>query len=126
MLPKYLIFLGTWRITVQSPDAEGLIKAKEALAQGQNTEYGETIGGWYCQVPCYCSMKLLEILSEMLPTLPPALSFPKHALKNRELQSPPFPQVAERSTIITDKRAVFSLFMPHMDPATSADTRGHL
>ena len=45
MLPKYLIFLGTWRITVQSPDAEGLIKAKEALAQGQNTEYGENHWG---------------------------------------------------------------------------------
>ena len=53
----------------------------------------------------------------------PSLSTP---VRTRELQSLPFLQVAERSTIMTDKRAVFSLFMPHMDPATSADTRGHL
>ena len=74
-------------MTVQSPDAEGLIKAKEALAQGQNTEYGEN--HWGLVLPG--SLLLLDEVAggplEMLPTLPPfccpALSFPKHPCKEQ-------------------------------------------
>ena len=111
---------------LQSPDAEGLIKAKEALAQGQNTEWWNH---WGLVLPG--SLLLLnEAAGDPLRDAPqtslflhcPSLSTP---VNQRELQSLPFLQVAERSTLITDKRAVLPLFMPHMDPAT-ADTRGHL
>ena len=119
ILPNILIFSGTWRLIIQSPKG----RRSDCSQRSSHTwpRYWIWRRGLVCQVPCYCSMKLLEDLSKCSPHFPlsvvlrcPSLSTPA---KNRELQSLPFIQAAENgssSTIITEhKRAVFSFFAPH-------------
>ena len=84
LLPKYLLFLGTWRIT-SSPQMPKVWSKPKKLSHKAKTLNGETIGGWYCQVPCHCSKSCWRSSQRCSPNFPlSALSFPKHACKEQE------------------------------------------
>ena len=110
LLPKYLLFLGTWRITSSPQMPKVWSKPKKLSHKAEILKWRKPLGTGIARF----LVTARKVAGDPIRDAPqtslflhcPSLSTP---VNQRELQSLPFLQVAERSTMIKDKRAVLPL-----------------